>query len=54
VALRGVRKTRDLLKKSGFPVHYVELQGHDHNYYSLSEQINSDAWDFLRKVELPP
>jgi poly(3-hydroxybutyrate) depolymerase len=53
VALRGVRKTRDLLKKSGFPAHYVELQGHDHNYYSLSEQINSDAWDFLRKVELP-
>lgn len=26
------RKTRDLLRKENFPVHYVELRDHDHNY----------------------
>src|SRR5581483_3635388 len=45
----SVRKTRDLLRKSGFPVHYVELSRHDHNYYALSDQINEDAWDFLKQ-----
>lgn len=53
VALDGVRKTRDLLKTSGFPVHYVELPGHDHNYYAVADQVNSDAWKFLKKVQLP-
>ena len=53
VALDGVRKTRDLLKKSGFPVHYIELPGHDHNYYAIADQVNSDAWSFLKKVQLP-
>ena len=53
VPLDGARKTRDLLKKSGFSVHYVELLGHDHNYYALADQINSDAWKFLRQAQLP-
>ena len=54
VALDGVRKTHELLEKSGFPVHYVELPGHDHNYYALADQINADAWTFFRQVKLPP
>ena len=29
----SVRKTRDLLHQAAFPVHYVELINHDHNYY---------------------
>lgn len=49
----SVRKTRDLLLKSGFPVHYVELSRHDHNYYDVSDQINEDAWDFLKQFRLP-
>jgi S-formylglutathione hydrolase FrmB len=49
----SVRKTRDLLKKAGFPVHYVELANHDHNYYARSDEINSDAWKFLRQNGLP-
>jgi poly(3-hydroxybutyrate) depolymerase len=53
IALDGVRKTRDLLKKSGFPLHYVELPGHDHNYYAVADQVNSDVWKFLKKVQLP-
>jgi dienelactone hydrolase len=53
VSIEGVRKTRDLLKKSGFPVRYIELPGHDHNYYDLADQINSDAWKFLSQTQLP-
>jgi poly(3-hydroxybutyrate) depolymerase len=48
-----VRQTRDLLVKSGFPVHYVELKGHDHNYYDLADSINTDAWKFLSQYQLP-
>ena len=49
----SVRKTRDLLKKAGFPVHYVELENHDHNYYALADDINADAWKFLKDKRLP-
>jgi poly(3-hydroxybutyrate) depolymerase len=47
------RKTRDLLRKENFPVHYVELRDHDHNYYALSDHINEDAWNFLKDKKLP-
>lgn len=42
------RKTRDLLRQSDSPVHYVELGNHDHNYYARSDEINADAWRFLK------
>lgn len=46
-------KTRDLLRKENFTVHFVELRDHDHNYYALSDQINEDAWNFLKDKKLP-
>ena len=49
----SVRKTRDLLRKAGFPVHYVELDHHDHNYYARADEINADAWKFLKENILP-
>ena len=49
----SVRKTRDLLRRSGFPVHYVEFLNHDHNYYARSDEINADAWKFLKENSLP-
>jgi predicted esterase len=52
-SLREVRKTRDLLLKRGFPVRYVELDRHGHDYYELSERINADAWAFFSGVTLP-
>jgi poly(3-hydroxybutyrate) depolymerase len=52
-SVESVRKTRDLLTKSGFPVHYVELKNHDHNYYALSDEVNSDAWKFMKENILP-
>jgi predicted esterase len=47
-----VRKTRDLLNKEKFPVHYVEIVGHDHNYSRVADQVNGDAWKFLEKQTL--
>ena len=52
VSIDNVRATQVLLRARGFPLHYVELRGHDHNYFAISEKINEDAWDFLRKQKL--
>ena len=49
----SVQKTRDLLHNAGFPVRYVELRGHDHNYYAIADQINRDAWKFFVENPLP-
>lgn len=53
VAVAKVRRTRDDLVAQGFPVHYVEIRRHDHNYYAVSEQVNADAWETLKRVRLP-
>jgi poly(3-hydroxybutyrate) depolymerase len=53
VSVSRVVQTRDLLLKAGFPVHYVELKGHDHNYYAVADRINEDAWKFLSEWQLP-
>jgi poly(3-hydroxybutyrate) depolymerase len=42
-----VRATRDLLVAHGFPVHYVELTGSDHDYAVVAERVNRDAWAYL-------
>lgn len=52
VALAGVQRTRDLLRARQFPVHYVEIRNHDHNYYAVSDKVNPDAWNFLRQYRL--
>ncbi|HXZ26461.1 MAG TPA: prolyl oligopeptidase family serine peptidase [Terriglobales bacterium] len=52
VPVSKVEGTRDLLRQRGFPVHYVLLPGHDHNYYALAEQINEDAWRFFQSQRL--
>jgi poly(3-hydroxybutyrate) depolymerase len=46
-------KTRNMLRKEDFPVHYVELVNHDHNYYDKSGEINADAWKFFKDIRLP-
>ena len=53
VSLAQARKTRDLLKKSGFPIHYREIFNHTHNYYEMSDTINNDVWHFLEGYRLP-
>jgi len=53
VPLAKVRATRDLLEKNGFPVHYMEIKGHDHNFYAVSDRVSDDAWKFLSQQDLP-
>lgn len=53
VSLAQVQKTRDLLKKSGFPVEYNEIFDHGHNYYEISEPANENVWHFLEAKRLP-
>lgn len=48
-----VHRTRDLLQAAGFPLHYVELPGHDHDYHAVAEKVNRDAWAFLSQSSLP-
>jgi poly(3-hydroxybutyrate) depolymerase len=48
-----VRKTRDALAERGFPVELAEIAGLDHNYYSQSLKINAQAWEFLKRHQLP-
>jgi poly(3-hydroxybutyrate) depolymerase len=51
-SVQSVLQTRDLLLKSGFPVHYVEFVNHDHNYYAKADEINADAWKFMKANSL--
>jgi poly(3-hydroxybutyrate) depolymerase len=51
--VKQVERTRDLLLNKKFPIHYVELKGHDHNYYAISDRINQDVWEFLSHQRLP-
>lgn len=52
-SLDAVRKTRDELRRQGFPVEVTEMQGFDHNYYRHSVEINDEAWRFLKNQCLP-
>jgi poly(3-hydroxybutyrate) depolymerase len=52
-ALEETRRTRDLLLKNGFPVHYIEIAGRDHEYPPVAAQVDRDAWQFLRAATLP-
>jgi predicted esterase len=53
VSLAQVRRTRDLLQRSGFRVQYQEIFDHSHNYYEMSDTINNDVWRFLEAYRLP-
>lgn len=53
VSLAGVQKTRDLLRQNGFPLRYVEIKNHDHNYAVVADKVNSDAWAFFQQHPLP-
>jgi poly(3-hydroxybutyrate) depolymerase len=52
-SLDETRRTRDLLVKNGFPVHYMEIAGRDHEYPLAAAQVDRDAWEFLRAATLP-
>ncbi len=51
--IKTLRATRDTLRNAGFPVSLIEMPGHGHNYYAVSEKLNRQAWDFLKQSVLP-
>jgi predicted peptidase len=51
--LAAVRRTADLFRAGGFAIDLREIPGHTHDYYSVSDRINRDAWEFLRGKTLP-
>ena len=50
--LKAVRGSRDFLNDHGFNVTLTEINGHTHNYYGRSGEINKAAWDFLARHRL--
>jgi len=51
--LSDVRATRDALRSNGFTIEVTEIPGHTHWYYDIAASINQQAWEFLKKYELP-
>ena len=50
--LEQTRSVRDALTTRGFPVHYVELKGADHNFFAHREDVTGDAWEYLSQYAL--
>jgi poly(3-hydroxybutyrate) depolymerase len=46
------RASRDALLSRNFEVHYVELAGADHNFFTRSDEITADAWEFFKRHSL--
>ena len=47
-----VTATKSLLEANGFPVKLSVIPNHDHNYYAISDEVNRQAWNFLKKAHL--
>lgn len=46
--------TKRLYESNGYHVELSVIPNHDHNYYVISDEINSKAWNFLKKSQLEP
>ena len=51
-SVNQTRASRDAMLSRGFTVHYVEMKGADHNFYTRREEITSDAWKFMKQFML--
>lgn len=51
-SVQQTRASRDALVSRGFPVHYVELEGADHNFHARSGEITRDAWSYMSRLSL--
>jgi len=54
--IETVTSTKRLFETHGFPVELTVVPNHDHNYYAISDEVNLQAWEFLKKSRLngPP
>jgi poly(3-hydroxybutyrate) depolymerase len=39
-------------ESNGFPIELTIMPNHDHNYYVISDEVNGEAWEFLKKARL--
>lgn len=46
------RSVRDAITTRGFPLHYVELKGADHNFFAHKADVIGDAWEFMSQYSL--
>ena len=51
-SVNQTRASHDAMLSRGFTVHYVELRGADHNFYTHREEITNDAWKFMKQFVL--
>jgi poly(3-hydroxybutyrate) depolymerase len=50
--LKPVRASRDALNEQGFNAELTEINGHTHDYYGSSSEINKGVWAFLKDKHL--
>jgi predicted esterase len=51
--VRSAQQTKDALEAAGHPVSLTILPRRRHAYRDVARQVNEDAWQFLKTVELP-
>jgi poly(3-hydroxybutyrate) depolymerase len=47
-----VRATKKIFESNGYSVELSVVLAHDHNYYSMADEINGKAWNFFKKTRL--
>lgn len=52
LSVEAVTATTRQLEENGFHIELSIIPNHDHNYYAISDAVNSGAWDFLEKTQL--
>jgi poly(3-hydroxybutyrate) depolymerase len=48
----AVTASKRLFEANGFDVKLTVIPDHDHDYYLISDEVNAQAWEFLKKAQL--
>jgi poly(3-hydroxybutyrate) depolymerase len=48
----AVTATKRLFEANGFHAELFVISNHDHNYYAISDEVDAEAWEFLKKQQL--
>jgi len=51
--LQGVLSTKERFEENGYAVKLTVIPHHDHNYYAISDEVDTRAWQFLKDKALP-
>ncbi len=47
-----VTATKKEFEANGYPIELAIIPHHDHNYYVISDEVNGQAWEFLKKAQI--